>query len=193
MRKNQRQRRTDSVQDRTLSDLLESYRHLISDPSVPRDAKASAEQRMTDVWAKIARLNDDDGFIKFLGEYISREHTRRHEPESIDESRRTKPLCSCNLSRHACEAKSGNVPSEIQTVSLEYLTTADPRPRARQYVQSHSGDIIIQEAMNEFTNLRADIYSELTSILSMLRTAEQPSDDVVDSKTALANGSSGGD
>lgn len=161
-------RSSQDTQDRTLSDLIESYRHIQSDPSISRERKREASERMTDVWSKLARLQDEDGFVTHLSDHIAREHHRRSESGSEGRTRR-KPLCRCGMSRHVCEVKKGEVPSHIRTQSLSYLSSPDPRANAREYVQSHSGDVVVREAMDEYRELRANIYSELNAILAYLR------------------------
>lgn len=157
-------------QDRTLSDLLESYRHLQSDRQIPDKRKRRAAERMKDVWAKLAKLQDPDGFINHLSEYIQKQYERRHHhSDRPDLTRRGKPLCRCNRPRHVCEAKEGVVPSKIRSQDLEYLETSDSRTLARQYIQEHPGDVVVREAMEDFRQLRAEIYSELSEILVMLR------------------------
>lgn len=160
-------------QDRTLSDLVESYRHLQADPSVPEVRKQRAAERMKTVWAKLAKLQDPDGFINHLSEHIQREFQRRHDPNPGDERRGT-PLCRCDLARHVCETKQGETPSKIRTQDLQYIQKASSRTLAREYVQEHTGDVVVREAMESFRNLRADIYGELSSILAMMMGKADP-------------------
>jgi hypothetical protein len=156
-------------QDRTLSDLLESYRHLQSDPNIPSERKRRASERMKPVWAKLAKLQDPDGFINHISEHVQREFQRRHHSGELrNDTRRGKPLCRCERPRHVCEVKQGEVPSKIRTQNLQYIQKPDSRTLAREYVQEHSGDVVVREAMESFRNLRADIYGELSDILAMM-------------------------
>jgi hypothetical protein len=164
-------------QDRTLSDLLESYRHLQADPAIQEDRKQRATERMESVWASLAKLQDPDGFVNHLGEVVQREHQRRRDPRD-DQERRGKPLCRCDRPRHVCEVKQGEVPSKIRTQNLEYIKKPGNRSLAREYVQTHSGDVIIREAMASYRNLRADIYGELSATLAMMRGREERESDV---------------
>lgn len=161
-------------QDRTLSDLLESFRHLESDGQIPDERKAEAAERMKPVWSKLAKLQDPDGFINHLSETIQREYQRRHADDGANVTRRAKPLCRCDLPRHVCETKQGEVPSKIRTQDLEYIHKPDNRTLAREYVQEHAGDVVVREAMETFRGLRADIYAELSSILAMMRAPTAP-------------------
>lgn len=175
-------------QDRTLSDLLESYRHLQSDPTVDEDRKQRAARRMSPVWANLAKLQDPDGFVNHLSDHIQREHHRRHSAaEDPNVTRRGKPLCRCGRSKHVCEVKQGEVPSKIRTQNLKYLNKPDSRTLAREYVQEHSGDVAVREAMDEYRNLRADIYGELSDILAMMMGRDEPQS----SEDASADGERG--
>lgn len=155
-------------QDRVLSDQLETFRHLMADPEVPKDRKRRASQRIKGVWRNLARLQDPNGFENHLSEHIQHEYQRRNNPENLDEPKRRKPLCSCDRSRHVCEAKAGEVPSKIRTRDYEFLDKPGTQELAREYVQEHSGDIVVREAMKSYRDLRADIYSELSAITTML-------------------------
>lgn len=177
-------------QDRTLSDLLETYRHLQSDPEISDVRKQRAAKRMEGVWADLAKLQDPDGFVNHISEVVQREHRRREDPPEGEE-RRAKALCRCDLSHHVCETKQGEVPSKIRTQDLQYIQKPSSRELARKYVQEHPGDVIIREAMESFRNLRADIYSELSSILAMMMGAEDSdtpsdSDGVQDTRDAAS-------
>ena len=181
-------------QDRTLSDLLETYRHLQSDPSVPDERKQRAAEQMKDVWANLAKLQDPDGFINHISEVVQREHQRRHNPEDVDGHRRAKPLCRCDRPRHVCEVKQGEVPSKIRTQDLQYIQKPSSRVLARDYVQEHGGDVVVREAMESFRGLRASIYSELSSIIAMMMGKEdpdtEPGQDAPDAASADADGGS---
>lgn len=171
-------------QDRTLTDLLESYRHRQADDRIPDERKRRAAKRMKPVWAKLAKLQDPNGFINHLTAYIQEQYQRRHNHE--DEpglKRRAKPLCRCNRPKHVCEAKRGVTPSKIRTQNLQYVPTADPQDLAREYVQSHPGDVVVREAMKTFRELRAEIYAELSDILAMMMGADEPEDDGEDTPT----------
>lgn len=160
-------------QDRTLSDLLETYRHHQADPSVPDEKKERAAERIQPVWGKLARLQDPDGFINFVSEVIQREYQRRHHSDGDPNlTVRTKPLCRCSLPRHVCEAKQGEVPSQIRTQDLKYIQKPDSRTLTRDYVQEHSGDVVVREAVQEFLGLRAECYAELNEINVMMMSSE---------------------
>jgi hypothetical protein len=156
-------------QDRTLSDLLESYRHLQADPTVEDERKQKAAERMEPVWANLAKLQDPDGFVNHISEVIQREFQRRHEADGNPNlTRRGKPLCRCERPRHVCEVKQGEVPSKIRTQNLQYIQKPSSRTLAREYIQEHSGDVVVREAMEGYRNLRADIYAQLSQILAMM-------------------------
>lgn len=161
-----------SSQDRTISDLLESYRHRQSDPTVSDDRKQRATERMKPVWADLAKLQDPSGFVNHISEVVQREHHRRHNSEDPTVTRRTKPLCRCDLPRHVCEAKQGEVPSKIRSQTLDYIEKPDSQALAREYLQEHSGDVVIREAVDGYRGLRSDIYAELSEILAMMMGAE---------------------
>lgn len=132
---------------------------------------------MKPVWAKLAKLQDPDGFINHVSEYVQEQYHRRHNAgEDPNVNRRGKPLCRCDRSRHVCEVKQGEVPSKIRTQDLMYLNKPDSRTLAREYVQEHSGDVVVREAMEDFRNLRADIYGELSDILAMMMGRDEPQD-----------------
>lgn len=188
----QSQQRGISEQDRTLSDLLETYRHLQSDPHIPEERKQAAAERMKDVWADLAKLRDPDGFINHVSSTIQREHARRHNPADVNGSRRGKPLCRCDRSKHVCEVKQGEVPSKIRTQDLQYLSKPDSRTLARDYIQEHSGDVVVREAMESFRGLRADIYSELSSILAMMMGRDEPDSEPGQDSRDAASASDGG-
>jgi len=170
-------------QDRTLSDLLEAYRHRQTDPDIPEERKQEAAHRMKPVWANLAKLQDPDGFVNHLSEYIQQEYHRRNAPEDSNLERRGKPLCRCSRSRHVCEVKQGEVPSKIRSQNLQYLETPDSRTLSREYVQEHSGDVVVREAMESYRGLRAEIYSTISDILAMMMGADsQPVQDSADSR-----------
>lgn len=172
-------------QDRTLSDLLETYRHLQSDPNLEDARKREAAERMKNVWSKLAILQDPDGFINYVSDYVQREFNRRHKAtEDNNIKRRGKPLCRCSRARHVCEAKQGLVPSKIRTQDLKYFNSPDSRTLAREYVQEHEGDVVIREAMESHRNLRAEIYAELSDIIAMM----MGRDELEDGEGASADG-----
>lgn len=162
-------------QDRTLSDLLSEYRHLKDDPGVPTERKERADELMKPVWERLAVLQDPDGFMTFVSDYIQTAYQRRNHVSSEDDAeRRTKPMCRCDLPRHVCESKQGEVPSEMRTQDLKYIHKPGPRSLARDYIQEHSGDVVVREAMREYRNLRADIYASISGILVLMRGGPDP-------------------
>lgn len=164
-----------SEQDRTLSDLLEALRHQQADPATDPGRKRRASERMKPVWAKLAKLQDPDGFSNHLAEFVQQEHHRRHNSDADpNTTRRGKPLCRCSRSRHVCEVKQGEIPSKIRTLDLKFIHKPDAATLAREYVQEHSGDVVIREAVEDYRDLRADIYAELSDILAMLMGREDP-------------------
>lgn len=182
-----------SQQDRTLSDLLESYRHRQSDPTIPDERQREAAERMKSVWAKLAKLQDPDGFINHLSEYIQGEYERRNlddPPKGVE--KRRKPLCRCDRSRHVCEVKQGEVPSKIRTQDLTYIPKPGSRELARQYVQEHAGDVVVREAMEGYRNLRSEIYAEVSDILAMMMGATTATEDT-DASEGADGASAGGD
>lgn len=183
-----------SEQDRTLSDLLETFRHLQSDPAVPDELKQRASERMKDVWADLAELQDPDGFINHVSEVVQREFQRRHNPGEVEGTRRGEPLCRCERPRQVCEVKQGEVPSKIRTQNLNYIQKPSSRSLARDYIQEHSGDVVIREAMNSYRQIRADIYAELSQIIAMMMgKAPLDSEDAQGGPDADGEGSGVGD
>lgn len=158
-------------------DLLETYRHLQSDPTIPDERQARAAERMKDVWAKLGKIQDPDAFTNHLTEHIRDAYNARHNHgDRPDLERRAKPLCRCTRSRHVCEVKRGEVPSKVRTLDLTYIETSDTRSLAQSYVEEHTGDVVVGEAIEEFRGLRADIYSEVNELIVMLRSGRGATD-----------------
>lgn len=112
-------------------------------------------------WVEIYQLNDDDHFLRSIREKVEKEARRR------DQGERSKPLCRC--ADRACPVKRGSLPPQVvpRRGGVDELEQG-VETRVDAYVQSDHPDVVVGEALDEWSERYARILPALTRAVSLL-------------------------
>lgn len=136
---------------------------LLSSETVPAETREEYREQAQRVIKLTQKLSSPAAFETHLATEISAAY---REAERGD---RERPRCTCGSPN--CPVLEGEVPSELRTRGLR---SSDTYRDANQFMMDHPGDpIVVAEALEEWHELRADLYSEIETIHGALQAARE--------------------
>jgi hypothetical protein len=136
---------------------------LLGSETVPAEAREEQRDRAERVITLTQKLSSPTAFEKHLADKIAEAY------RAAERGDRDEPRCTCGSPN--CPILEGEVPSALRTRGLR---SSDTYRDATQFMMDHPGDpAVVSEALEEWHELRAELYSEIELLHGALQAARE--------------------
>lgn len=143
----------------------------ISNPNLDVEVADELRERYLDAQRRMHRLDDEDGFRRYLRAYVQEEY-RKHSENHETSGDRLEPLCECKGA--PCELQKGDIPDALKDWGSMYGPSPNPDRLVLQYSEQHPEELVLTEARNSWHNRFADIEEEYLEIIFEAKQSSRP-------------------